>query len=283
MMTILQKVVASSGATAVGVGPGGADPAPAEPQVRVIDKIRVALVDDDDRFREMVKGGLSDNGFEVTTFAEGGDLLRHLADGAPPDVVILDWKMPTMSGIELLSRMRNQGAAMPAIFLTGMPERSFEAAALDQGAVDFVDKSRGTDILTKRIRLAVEAEGVRLRPVPSEDVHRGRLLLRSKVGRAYWDGVDVNLTVTEYNIVRMLAASAGEHATYRALYDCVHRAGFIAGAGDNGYRTNVRSAMRRIRDKFRAVDANFDEIENYPSFGYRWKAPPAVAADSPAT
>ena len=51
----------------------------------------------------------------------------------------------------------------------------------------------------------------------------------------------------------MLAASVGEHATYRALYDCVHRAGFIAGAGDNGFRTNVRSAMRRIRDKFREI------------------------------
>lgn len=72
MMTILQKVVATSGA-----GPG---PAPAE-QARIVDKIRVALVDDDDRFREMVKGGLADNGFEVTAFAEGGDLLRHLAGG----------------------------------------------------------------------------------------------------------------------------------------------------------------------------------------------------------
>ena len=92
----------------------------------------------------------------------------------------------------------------------------------------------------------------------------------------------MNLTVTEYNIVRMLAASVGEHATYRALYDCVHRAGFIACAGDNGFSTNVRSAMRRIRDKFRAVDANFDEIENYPPFGYRWKAPPVIAGDQPA-
>lgn len=274
MMTILQKVVANSA-----VNPSGAGPAPAEAQPRIVGKIRIALVDDDDRFREMVKGGLVDSGFEVTAFSEGGQLLRHLADGGPADVVILDWKMPSMSGIDLLSRMRNQGAAMPTIFLTGMPERSFEAAALDQGAVDFVDKSRGTDILTKRIKLAVEAEGVRLRPTPTEDIHRGRLLLRAKVGRAYWDGIDVNLTVTEYNIVRMLAASAGEHATYRALYDCVHRAGFIAGAGDNGYRTNVRSAMRRIRDKFRAVDNNFDEIENYPSFGYRWKAPPVVSAE----
>ena len=267
MMTILQKVVAAS----------GAEPEPAQlsnlPK-RVTDKIRVVLVDDDDGFREVVKGGLMDNGFEVTAFADGHALLRHLAEGATADVAVLDWKMPFISGLELLGRMRNQGAAIPTIFLTGMRDTEYEAKALDQGAVDFVDKTRGADILTKRIRLAVESAGVRVMPNENEDIKRGRLLMRAKVGRAYWDGVDVNLTVTEYNIVRMLASKAGEHATYRALYDCVHREGFIAGAGENGYRTNVRSAMRRIRDKFRAIDPTFEEIENYPSFGYRWKAEP---------
>jgi two-component system response regulator ChvI len=268
MMTILQKVVAASG-----VEPEAAPPA--DPR-RITDKIRVVLVDDDDGFREMVRGGLMDNGFEVTAFADGHALLRHLADGAVADVAVLDWKMPFINGIDLLSRMRNQGAAMPTIFLTGMSETAYEAKALDQGAVDFVDKSRGTEILTKRIKLAVEGDGVRVKPSDDEDVKRGRLLLRAKVGRAYWDGVDVNLTVTEYNIVRMLAANAGQHSTYRALYDCVHSEGFIAGAGENGYRTNVRSAMRRIRDKFRAIDPTFEEIENYPSFGYRWKAEPVT-------
>jgi len=51
----------------------------------------------------------------------------------------------------------------------------------------------------------------------------------------------------------------------------VHSAGFIAGSGEDGYRTNVRSSMKRIRNKFRAIDDAFNEIENFPAFGYRWQ------------
>ena len=59
--------------------------------------------------------------------------------------------------------------------------------------------------------------------------------------------------------------------TYRAIYDRLQYKGFIAGSGGDGYRMNVRSAIKRIRNKFRDFDPTFDEIENYPGFGYRWK------------
>ncbi len=68
--------------------------------------------------------------------------------------------------------------------------------------------------------------------------------------------------------------------SYRAIYDVVHGRGFIAGEGSDGFRTNVRSMIKRIRQKFREVDDHFEEIENYPGFGYRWRpaeeAAPAV-------
>lgn len=273
MTSILQKVVAASGFTSISPSSG---PVP----FRMNGKIRIVLADDDDRFRAMVAAELGDQGFEVTDFADGMGLLRHLAEGNSADIAILDWRMPAMSGLELLDRIRRQGSVVPAIFLTGMPERAFEATALDRGAVDFVDKSRGAEILIKRIRRAVEAGGVQVK-LDDGDLTRGRLRLHAKVKRAYWDGVDVNLTVTEYSIVLRLAGDAGEYIGYRDLYDCVHRQGFVAGAGENGYRTNVRSSMRRIRDKFRAVDRDFEEIENFPSFGYRWRTQPGdlAAAD----
>ena len=106
-------------------------------------------------------------------------------------------------------------------------------------------------------------------------------MLKPRVSRAYWDEADINLTLTEFNIVRLLASNVGNHVTYRAVYDCMHHVGFIAGSGENGYRTNVRSSIKRIRNKFRLVDPEFAEIENYPSFGYRWgkpKAPPRALA-----
>jgi two-component system response regulator ChvI len=59
--------------------------------------------------------------------------------------------------------------------------------------------------------------------------------------------------------------------TYRVIYDRLHYEGFAAGRGADGYRTNVRSALKRIRNRFRALDPTFDEIENYQCFGYLWR------------
>ena len=126
-------------------------------------------------------------------------------------------------------------------------------------------------------RLIVEAGKMPPEMQTEEILQCGRLVLRPRVSRAYWNNVDVNLTLTEFNIVRLLASSVGDYVTYRAVYDCMHHVGFIAGSGEDGYRTNVRSSIKRIRNKFRAIDDSFAGIENFPSFGYRWGG-----ADGPA-
>ncbi|HLS68350.1 MAG TPA: helix-turn-helix domain-containing protein, partial [Kiloniellales bacterium] len=82
-----------------------------------------------------------------------------------------------------------------------------------------------------------------------------------------------NLSLTEFKLVQLMAERAGQDVTYRELYDLVHGRGFVAGSGPDGYRANVRTFMKRIRQKFRELDADFDEIENYPGFGYRWRQP----------
>jgi two-component system response regulator ChvI len=69
----------------------------------------------------------------------------------------------------------------------------------------------------------------------------------------------------------LLAAMPGRFASYRQIYDCMHYAGFMAEFGDHGFRTNVRSALKRIRNKFRAYEPHFAEIENHPGIGYRWR------------
>ncbi len=234
-------------------------------------RIRLVLVDDDEPFREAASGELGDMGFEVVALDGGRALLDYFERGNSADVIVLDWKMPGGAGIDLLPQLRGRGIKLPVLFLTGVPAAAYERQALDGGALDFIDKTRGAAILAKRVRLVVEA-GKRPPELPVDEVvERGRLTLRPKVSRAYWDGRDIGLTVTEFNIVKLLVSCAGDHVTYRAIYDCVHRAGFLAGSGENGYRTNVRSSVKRIRNKFRAVDGDFSEIENFPAFGYRWR------------
>lgn len=233
-------------------------------------RIRVAFVEDDEDFREAVTGELTDLGFDVTSFADGAALLGCFAEGSDAEIIVLDWSLPSISGIDLLPELRRNGIQLPVVFLTGRSQPVYEKLALDRGAVDFVDKARGVPILAHRLRLIAEAAKKPVDPEFEGNFHCGRLLLKPGISRAFWDDADVNLTLTEFKIVQLLAPNIGSYVTYRAVYDCMHYVGFIAGSGENGYRTNVRSCIKRIRNKFRLVDPDFGEIDNYQSFGYRW-------------
>jgi len=231
------------------------------------------LVDDDDDYREAATAELEHLGFDILPCSSGEAMLQSLDERqrAKTDVIILDWKLQAGLGIDLLPALHERGINLPVVFLTGIPTAAYEYAALDHGAVDFVDKARGIPILAKRLRLIVQMSKGLAAQESHETLCCGKLLLRADVSRALWDGNDVDLTVTEFRIVYLLLSRGNEYVTYRSIYDCVHHAGFVAGSGEDGYRTNVRSSIRRIRNKFRALDMQFEEIENYPGFGYRWR------------
>lgn len=233
-------------------------------------RVRIALVEDDDDFREAASGELGDYGFDVAAFRDGTGLVEFLETAGDIEIIVLDWALPRVSGIDLLPRLQRAGINLPVVFLTGHSEPNYEQLALDRGAVDFVDKSRGVPILARRMRLIADRTDKPMSADGEGNFHCGRLLLKPAVSRAFWDETDLNLTVTEFKIVHTLAAHVGSYVSYRAVYDCMHYVGFIAGSGENGYRTNVRSCIKRIRNKFRAIDPEFAEIQNYQSFGYRW-------------
>ena len=230
------------------------------------------LVDDDDLFRESLGLNLIDEGHEVTSFANGREALAYLESGGSGDVMLLDWRMPGLNGLDVLRRMRRSGMGMPVIFLTALSDDIYEEAALEGGAVDFIDKSRRLPILLRRLKLITE--GVRPAAEPeepqAEQAQIGALELNFAISRAQWAGRMVDLTLTEFKIVTLLAMRAGQDIGYREIYDLVHGKNFVAGHGEEGYRANVRTFIKRIRKKFRDGDPGFDHIENYAGFGYRW-------------
>lgn len=234
--------------------------------------VRVAVIDDDDDFRRALCLHLSDQGMDAIACA-GGQVALEVLGTETVDVILLDWRMPDMNGLEVLRELRQRGLMTPIIFLTGLTDEVFEEAALAGGAVDFIDKTRKLSILVRRIELI--AEGQRPspdpghRPAPSQ-IRLGYLELRFDINRAFWRGAAVDLTLTEFRMIAQLAMRPGEDISYRELYDLVHGKDFIAGFGSEGYRTNVRTFIKRIRRKFRELDLNFDCIENYARFGYRW-------------
>jgi two-component system response regulator ChvI len=237
----------------------------------------VLVVDDDVLFRESLQQNLTDAGFLATVYPDGPSVIAALRGGLEADLMLLDWKMPEMTGIQVLRSLRESSYAIPVIFLTVLSDQIYEEAALIGGAVDFIEKSRSFSILLKRIDLILAgpkggAEGQASDPrAAAQQVRIGALELRRDSHRAAWLDTELPLTINEFRIVDLLASRAGQDVGYREIYDIVRGEGFVAGQGPDGHRQNVRTFVKRIRQKFRDVDNTFDRIENYPGFGYRWR------------
>ena len=237
-------------------------------------KPNVVVVDDDQTFRDMIGLNLEDAGFSVVGLSSGEEALAWVEGGGRAQVMLLDWRMPGIDGLTTLKRLRAQGVQTPIIVLTSLGEPVFEESALSHGAVDFIDKSRSFTIIEKRIALVLDGGRKGGEPGKVKADERvtaiGPLEMRHDSSRAIWDGRAVNLTLSEFKVVEVIALKRGRDVSYREIYDAVKGEGFIAGHGASGFRANVRSLVKRVRQKFKESDPTFDHIENYPGFGYRW-------------
>jgi two-component system response regulator ChvI len=228
----------------------------------------IIVIDDDALLGETLVTNLDEAGYKARWFSRGSDALDHLPGNADAAAVLLDWSMPDMDGAEVLRRLRLMGYAGPIIILTGHGEPMFEEAALAGGAIDFVEKTRSFSIVLQRLKLALAgAKGQ-----PDVGNEPSCLKIDEASARAFWKGQLVDLTITEFKVIRLLAANPDRDVPYRALYDLVRGEGFQAGSGADGYRANVRAIVKRVRRAFCTIDPQFDAIENYPGFGYRWSS-----------
>jgi two-component system, OmpR family, response regulator ChvI len=229
--------------------------------------IRILLVENDKEYADVLITALAERGIGARHFADSREFLRTLDQAIDAHVIVLDWHMPRMPGIDLLAAIRRRGIKLPVVFLTGQNLIQYEKQAFERGAMDFIEKSRGVETLVRRLKRVVSAGRDQ---AGTGCTAQGRLTLHRHVSRALWDGVDLHLTVGEYNVVELLALNAGNFISYRAIYDVLRGPGFVSGRGVEGYRANVRSALKRVRNKFRALDPDFNAIESYMAFGYRW-------------
>jgi two-component system, OmpR family, response regulator ChvI len=235
--------------------------------------LRIIVVDDDEVFRESLSLHLLNKGYSVKSFANGRAALEHLASGGTADIILLEWRLPGMNGLEVLRELRRRGTMTPIIFLTALSDDIYEEVALAGGAVDFIDKSRRLSILVRRIELitgGARPTADRNQPRLPDVIQLGPLELRLDINRAVWNNQTVDLTLAEFRLLWQLALKPSEDVSYRELYDLVHGKDFVAGSGAEGYRVNVRTIIKRIRKKFRDVAPDFDEIHNYAGVGYRW-------------
>jgi two-component system response regulator ChvI len=235
--------------------------------------IRIVFVEDDLLFRDALIRNLEDSGFEVRDFESGETALEYFESGGGADVAILDWKLPGIAGIELLQKMGAKEKGIPVIFLTSLGDQVYEETALLNGASDFIEKSRSYSILLSRITGVLNRKDDLVKPELKSETQKvvcGDLTLNTDSNRAFWKETKVDLTLAEFKIVYLLAMNKDRDVPHREIYDNVRGPGFVAGDGTEGYRANVRTFIKRIRQRFREVDEGFNRIQTYSGFGYRW-------------
>ena len=227
----------------------------------------IALVDDDRNILTSVTMALEAEGFDVRSFTDGDAALRGLS-AQPVDLAILDIKMPRMDGMELLQRLRKQ-SDLPVIFLTSKDDEVDEILGLRMGADDYVKKPFSQRLLLERIQVLLRRRA-QMDSIGDDDdaeppILRGNLILDMSRHLCTWRGEAVNLTVTEFLIVKMLAARPGLVKSRDQLMDAAY--------GEHIYvddRT-IDSHIKRLRKKFKAVDDDFDHIETLYGIGYRYR------------
>jgi two-component system response regulator ChvI len=229
----------------------------------------IALVDDDKNILASVSMLLEQEGYHVRTFTDGAAALTALTT-TPPDLAILDIKMPRMDGLELLRRLRQANPELPVIFLTSKDEEIDELMGLNAGADDYIRKPFSQRLLLERVRAVLRrAEGKSMAATPGEikkeALVRGKLALDPQRHECTWDGKPVRLTVTEFLILQALAQRPGFVKSRDSLMDAAY--------DDQVYvddRT-IDSHIKRLRKKFKVVDEDFDAIETLYGVGYRYR------------
>ncbi|MFC7395968.1 response regulator transcription factor [Chelatococcus sp. GCM10030263] len=227
----------------------------------------IALVDDDRNILTSVSIALEAEGYRIQTYTDGASALDGLKTN-PPDLAILDIKMPRMDGMELLRRLR-QKTDVPVIFLTSKDEEIDELFGLKMGADDFIRKPFSQRLLVERVKAVLRRVSPRDQTAPRENdakvLERGLLKMDPERHTCTWHNDPVTLTVTEFLILQALAQRPGVVKSRNALMDAAY--------DDQVYvddRT-IDSHIKRLRKKFKAVDSTFDMIETLYGVGYRFK------------
>ncbi len=232
----------------------------------------IALVDDDKNILTSVSIALEQEGYHVRTYTDGAAALAAFSS-TPPDLAVLDIKMPRMDGMEVLRRLREK-SELPVIFLTSKDEEIDELMALNAGADDYIKKPFSQRLLLERVRAVLRRaearagigakDGAAADPAQAAFT-RGKLMMDPQRHATLWGGKNVTLTVTEFLILQALAQRPGFVKSRDHLMDAAY--------DDQVYvddRT-IDSHIKRLRKKFKTVDDDFDSIETLYGVGYRFK------------
>ena len=234
---------------------------------------KIALVDDEQSILTSVSLSLQSEGFTVDTFLNGVEALEAL-ESKSYDLGLFDIKMPKMDGNELLSKVRSSKIEnlkdLPIIFLTSKDHEQDEIIGLRMGASDYIKKPFSQKLLNERIRTVLRIHNNRTEKqkgnnIKKQNFIKGDLILDEDKQLCFWKGIEIELTVAEFNLIKSLAQYPGVVKDRNQLMDAMY--------GDSIYvddRT-IDSHIKRLRKKFRSYDNSFDQIRTRYGSGYSWR------------
>jgi two-component system, OmpR family, response regulator len=178
---------------------------------------KVALIDDDVVLTGLLKDFIQAEGFSVDIANDGQEGLDLVRQGKP-DIVVLDIMMPKLNGIEVLKRIRSESLT-PVIMLTARGDDADCVMGLELGADDYVTKPCTPHELTARIRAILRRMGAKepIKNAASSIITAGPLKLYTALRRIERDGVAIQLTSTEFNLLELLILKAGQIVTKETL------------------------------------------------------------------
>ena len=233
----------------------------------------IALVDDEQSILTSVSLSLESEGFTVDTFLNGAEALEAL-ESKSYDLGLFDIKMPKMDGNELLSKVRSSKIEnlkdLPIIFLTSKDHEQDEIIGLRMGASDYIKKPFSQKLLNERIRTVLRIHNNRNEEqkdnnIKKQNFIKGDLILDEDKQLCFWKGIEIELTVAEFNLIKSLAQYPGVVKDRNQLMDAMY--------GDSIYvddRT-IDSHINRLRKKFKSYDSDFDQIRTRYGSGYSWR------------
>lgn len=223
---------------------------------------RILIIEDDDAIRDIVRYALERNGFQNVLEAADGEEGLKIALRDHPALVLLDLMLPKVAGLEVCRRLKRSESLrdVPVIMLTAKSEESDIVLGLELGAVDYITKPFSTKVLVARVRAHLRQAGAQ---ESSAEICRNGLVLNLEEHSAKLDGNVLDLTFTEYGILKLLASRPGRVYTRDQIVSLVK--------GDDYPVTDraIDVQMVNLRRKLGAWAAN---IETVRGVGYRMKA-----------
>lgn len=241
------------------------DPPPAGSEVRTASRWRVLVVDDEASLREVVAQYLALDGFTVLQAGDGPEALR-LAEAQPPDLVVLDLMLPGVDGTEVCRRLRTR-SAVPIVMLTARGEEADKLSGFDLGADDYVTKPFSPRELVMRIRAILRR--VEATQVPAmvldDSLHFGALVIHTQLRRVLRDGVPLEVTAKEFDLLHFLASHPNQVFSRQQLLDHVWDIGYFGDA------STITVHIRRLREKVELDPGRPRHIKTVWGVGYKFE------------